>query len=133
MKYKCFDGRFVWFAGEGSPVIGADLVSSAFADQQGQMLGDPDRKTLKLLKKFRESRVIANDLFQISPCRRYALVCQRRYGNPLSPASYRKERTYYVVHVSSGETWQLLKDDVERETRAYMSEIRWVPSRTGPH
>jgi hypothetical protein len=129
--YRCFDGRFVWFAGDSSPISGTELMSASFPNQYQQWSEDPKGRTMKRLKKFPRSRLVSYNLLQLSPCRHYAFVCQTRWVNPLSPTKCHTVKTYYVVNVSSGRTWPSCRNenDVDGKTGGYMSEIAWVPSR----
>jgi hypothetical protein len=69
----------------------------------------------------------------MSPCRRYVLIREERQLHWWTPGGYDTLRTYHVVNVLTGHAWVLLKDDVERKTRGFISEIEWLPDRSDLH
>jgi hypothetical protein len=128
-EFRTYDGRSVWFAGPGSPLAGTELMCSTTRTAQAAPTEETEGGAPRLLRKFGNPRVGGYVLAQMSPCRHYALVLQKHQGSVLNPKGYHEWTTYHVVNATTGESWVLLQDEVERKTGGFMSEVKWVPSR----
>ena len=118
-QFRCADGSYVFFEGSGAPINGFTLVSSP-ANSFSTQLGDVDRKRVRVLKRFSRLSGGYYSLNALSPCRRYALVCHNETGLD------GWIRTYYVINVSTGNSWILMKDEVSRKTGGEVSEVWWL-------
>jgi hypothetical protein len=126
---RALNNRFVWFEGAGSPLRGRTLVSSKWPSKGFQEVSDPKGRDVKVLKRFPRPRWSdAYELQQMSPCRRYVVICLSEEV-PTSSGDYADVRTYYVVGVEGGKTSVLLTDNLEEKTRGHVSRVYWVPKR----
>ena len=125
-SFKSFDGRYIFFEGNGSPITGFTLVSSPWNDSDSE---DHPRKQVKVLKRFSILPALSQGTYiltGLSPDGHFALV---RLQSP----THRKmgtipgwENTYYLVDVSTGKTRTLLKDEVEAKSQSSIRGVYWV-------
>ena len=106
----CADGSYVFFEGSEAPINGYVLLSSP-VDSFHTKLGGADGKSVRVLKRFSRLSGGYYSLNALSPCGRYVLVC---HNECISDGWV---RTYYVINVSTGAAWVLLKDEVSRNDR----------------
>ncbi len=124
---KAFDGRYVFFQGRDAPYHGTRLVSSVWPEMHLKDK-DPGGKGVKLLTAFSKLSALSSGgyaLLGMSPDGQFAFVehSEASIGKSGMPRAMHK---YYIVNVSSGKTRLLLKDDVQRSTGQFMSEVWWV-------
>ena len=124
---RAFDGRFIFFEGRDAPIHGSRLVSSA-RDYIREGERPPKAQDVRVLKNFSilsDIAGITRTLLGMSPDGRFALVKESESvaGNEGMPAGV---HTYLIVEVTSGASWVLLKDDVQRKSGGFMSEVWWV-------
>ena len=115
----CADGRYVFFEGSEAPIKGYTLVSSP-VDSLHTGLGEVDRKSVRVVKRFSRLSGGYYSLNTLSPCGHYALVCH----NEATVDGW--VRTYYVINVSTGNAWIVLRDDVSRKTGGSVSWVWWL-------
>jgi hypothetical protein len=124
--YKAANGHYIFFEGPDAPVRGVRLVSSPW-DFRETKRRDPKGQSVKVLKTFpRLWGGNAYILSQTSPDGRYLLV---RLQEPRVPKAEHQpgwRNTYFLVNALSGETRNLLKDEVEQKTSGSMSAVRWT-------
>jgi len=129
--FRACDGNLVSLAEIDDPFEGYELIRYVSPGNQLQSGKDGTGKSTIMLKRFR--RTPSNDItdIQMSPCRNYVLIREERQIHPLRPGGYDTMRTYHIVNVLTGHAWVLVKDDVERKTGGFISQIEWLPSRAG--
>ncbi len=125
--FRTSEGRQVFFEGPNAPIYGLRLVSSP-VNELGSEGVISKRQSIRVLKDFsRLPRIPGNEytLLQMSPDLKFAFVkrTEPSSGKNGMPAAV---NTYYIINASDGETRVLLKNDVQRTSGGFMSEIWWV-------
>jgi hypothetical protein len=118
-EFPCVDGRYIFFEGSEAPINGYALVSSPVNSFRTKD-GDVDRRSVRVLKRFSRRSGGYNSLNELSPCRRYALVCREE------ESENHLKKTYYAVNVTTGNTWMLLKYEVAGRSNGNISWVRWL-------
>lgn len=124
-EFQLLDGRFIFFEGPESPIHGVKLVLSPWDSFQTR-LEDRKNENITVLTLFpTPPKYGAYTLVQMSPCRRYAVVC---LDAPLKQESEKAGigNTYYIVDVVKGTSQVLLEDKVEQQSGSFVSTISWV-------
>jgi len=127
---RACDGSLVSLTGIDHPYSGHELMRYPLPGGERPAGKGTTGKAAIMLKRFRSSA--SNDIksIKMSPCRRYVLICEEAQLHPWVPGGYDTLRTYHAVNVLTGHAWVLLKDDVERKTGGFMSEMNWLASET---
>ena len=110
--------RYLFFEGTDNPRAGKRLVTSPL-DSIATKSDDPKGKNVQVLRKFTYNLWHWYELYQVSPCKRYAVITRHLQSYRGSPD------LYYIVDVTTGEKWELAKV-VPRSEKAYVSPITWV-------
>ncbi len=127
VNFRSADGRFVFFQGRDAPIHGTRLVSSPRTVFETRN-DDAERKDVSVLKEFPPVKGGQYTLWQMSPCRRYALVRLSTPSRSLFASSRGGyQNNYFLVVLSTGKTRTLLEDQTVEKAKGSMSEVWWVP------
>jgi hypothetical protein len=128
--FRTYDDRYIFFEGRDAPIHGFKLVSAPWDDfEHGYKDGRGKAKEVKTVTTFSRTAAMGGGIYtldQISPCGRYALVrfsegTRRKTG--MLPGTV---HTYYIVDVDTGEKHLLLKDEIQKQTKGFLSQVWWV-------